>query len=224
LFTLSFETEKSYDTLTVGGVDYSGTLGPKGIFLQPGTLIQWKSDTSTQKKGWHLCNLPVCKHTDGGIRNAMDCYCNSKSIVCTQQTGRFCHAFLSTCSDAPIVILNSTKFYSTGTCSVNKNCVTSFNYGVGEYDNNAHCLITALGDYDALSVVSFDTNGMCDQLIVGGVIYYNNNAPMIGVKYGDSLLWQTDGSEVKGGFKVCIHERCAVVDGSTSNTGQNGCL
>jgi len=49
----SFETERSYDRLTVGGSTYSGTSGPSnGVYT--GT-ISWSSDYSVTKGGWKLC-------------------------------------------------------------------------------------------------------------------------------------------------------------------------
>ena len=49
----SFSTERSYDILTVGGTQYSGTSGPSdGTYSGS---IEWSSDSSVVTSGWKLC-------------------------------------------------------------------------------------------------------------------------------------------------------------------------
>merc|ERR1719277_2034490 len=49
----AFETERSYDWLTIGGRTYSGTSGPpNGPYSGE---ISWDSDYSVTKSGWKLC-------------------------------------------------------------------------------------------------------------------------------------------------------------------------
>jgi len=53
----SFETERNYDILTVGGTRYSGT-PPSNLDNLDGTYtgaIGWSSDVSISKSGWKLC-------------------------------------------------------------------------------------------------------------------------------------------------------------------------
>jgi len=50
----AFSTESSYDILTMGGTDYSGTSGPaSGTFSG---VISWSSDYSVVSSGWKLCS------------------------------------------------------------------------------------------------------------------------------------------------------------------------
>merc|ERR1719499_1036936 len=49
----AFNTERSYDWLTMGGSRYSGTSGPSsGSYTG---VISWSSDYSVTKSGWKLC-------------------------------------------------------------------------------------------------------------------------------------------------------------------------
>jgi hypothetical protein len=48
-----FSTEWGYDTLTVNGQIYSGTIGPN--YVWPIGAIVWTSDYEQPSKGWRLC-------------------------------------------------------------------------------------------------------------------------------------------------------------------------
>jgi len=48
-----FATEWGYDTLTINGEIYSGTMGP--VFVWPMGTIVWTSDYDVASKGWRLC-------------------------------------------------------------------------------------------------------------------------------------------------------------------------
>merc|ERR1711924_229235 len=51
--TEPFATEWGYDTLTINGQVYSGSIGP--TFVWPMGAIVWTSDFEQSSKGWRLC-------------------------------------------------------------------------------------------------------------------------------------------------------------------------
>ena len=51
----SFDTEINYDKLCVGGLNYSGSVGPVGVTVQTGSTISWESDRSLTRTGWLIC-------------------------------------------------------------------------------------------------------------------------------------------------------------------------
>ena len=50
-----FDTESCCDFLTIGGTQYSGFQGPRGLPLAQGTVLVWTSDASDTKAGFKLC-------------------------------------------------------------------------------------------------------------------------------------------------------------------------
>lgn len=50
---VAFNTESTYDKLTVNGIEYAGTAGPNGV--TPETEIVWASDFSAARSGWQIC-------------------------------------------------------------------------------------------------------------------------------------------------------------------------
>jgi hypothetical protein len=51
-----FNTERSYDQLTIAGIGvYSGTSCPQGVSVTPSTTISWMSDGSISGNGWEIC-------------------------------------------------------------------------------------------------------------------------------------------------------------------------
>lgn len=53
---ITFDTESSYDRLTVGsGGSFSGTTGPTNVAVSAGDCITFTSDSSVQKSGFQLC-------------------------------------------------------------------------------------------------------------------------------------------------------------------------
>jgi hypothetical protein len=61
----SFETENSYDTVTVGGTAYSGDSScspgcngaPQYVFMAAGEELVWSSDVTVARSGWEICAL-----------------------------------------------------------------------------------------------------------------------------------------------------------------------
>ncbi|CAE7557559.1 Igfals [Symbiodinium natans] len=69
-----FETEDSYDILTVNGIDYSGSGSSKG----PGNImargnIEWRADSApeTWKRGWKICPRPPVRLESCGLAAAL---------------------------------------------------------------------------------------------------------------------------------------------------------
>jgi len=52
--TQAFDTESSYDVLSINSTTYSGTSGPPEWFVLSGVLT-WSSDHSVTKSGWKIC-------------------------------------------------------------------------------------------------------------------------------------------------------------------------
>merc|ERR1719384_1571281 len=50
----AFNTERGYDFLTIGGMQYAGTSGPDSGATYSG-VITWATDSSVTKSGWKLC-------------------------------------------------------------------------------------------------------------------------------------------------------------------------
>ena len=53
-----FDTEASWDHLTIQGADYDGDDCPQGILLDAGSVIEWTSDWSSNGDGWEICIEP----------------------------------------------------------------------------------------------------------------------------------------------------------------------
>ena len=51
----SFDTERSYDILTIDGTPYSGSTAPAGVTVQESTSATWRSDGSDTQAGWRMC-------------------------------------------------------------------------------------------------------------------------------------------------------------------------
>lgn len=57
LDVVGFDTERSFDKLTVNNEEYSGARGPQGV--EPSGQIKWVSDGSVVKSGWEICARPA---------------------------------------------------------------------------------------------------------------------------------------------------------------------
>ena len=59
LSTISFETEATFDQLTIGGIPYSGDMTPSeppsGVTMQAGDEMSWESDGSVVRTGFMIC-------------------------------------------------------------------------------------------------------------------------------------------------------------------------
>ena len=55
LTSTNFSSEGGFDVLSIGGVDYSGEVGPVNVSVQAGTSVTWKSDYAMNRDGWQVC-------------------------------------------------------------------------------------------------------------------------------------------------------------------------
>ena len=58
-----FDIQDQFDTLTVGGVEYSGNQGPTGVLVSPGDEILFEADGTTTLPGFEICST---YRSDGG--------------------------------------------------------------------------------------------------------------------------------------------------------------
>jgi len=88
----------------------------------------------------------------------------------------------------------------TGTgCAMNGNCIQSNNHP-GNYGNNEACTIKA--NEVAVTVDAFSTESGYDFLTMGGKEYAGTSGPPGGT-YSGTISWNTDGSVVNSGWKLC---------------------
>ena len=104
--------------------------------------------------------------------------------------------------------LRSGSLSTTGPCVASGDCITSFNYGNGNYANNEACTIT-FGQSGTLTVDGFRTepHSSCryDQLTIGGTRYCGTTGPAgVGVGPSTSATWGTDHSITSSGWKICV--------------------
>jgi len=95
LYSIEFNTEKVYDKLTIGEVDYSGTEGPNGVAVSTGANMTWSSDGSESLTGFQVCLFSTCSYTDGTRSNDAACQCGS--TTCHAETGFICTSSTNTC-------------------------------------------------------------------------------------------------------------------------------
>ena len=50
-----FNTESSFDVVTIGGHSYSGSTGPSNVAVTAGSTFTWSSDGSNPADGWQIC-------------------------------------------------------------------------------------------------------------------------------------------------------------------------
>jgi hypothetical protein len=57
LMVQSFDTEATFDVLSVDGVGYSGSgEGLEGLVVHAGQVLSWMSDSLVYHNGWHICS------------------------------------------------------------------------------------------------------------------------------------------------------------------------
>ena len=59
LTATSFDTERNYDKIGIGGSYYSGTSGPQSVAVRAGSSITWSSDYVGTRPGWVICFAPA---------------------------------------------------------------------------------------------------------------------------------------------------------------------
>ena len=56
--TVEFDTEASYDQVTIGSTIFEGVGGPEDVQMQAGDTLIWTSDDAVTMSGWTLCAAP----------------------------------------------------------------------------------------------------------------------------------------------------------------------
>jgi len=85
-------------------------------------------------------------------------------------------------------------------CVMSGACVSSKNHP-SNYGNNEQCNIELYGDIP-ISVEAFSTESRYDFLTMGGNRYAGTSGPPSG-SYSGSIIWSTDGSVTKSGWRLC---------------------
>ena len=81
LYAWQYDVEKGYDYLTVGSIQFKGSLGPNGVKMSVGEAMLWKSDGDWVKEGWKVCTM---KGPGGFAFNAdANQQTNSQSLMLT---------------------------------------------------------------------------------------------------------------------------------------------
>ncbi len=95
---------------------------------------------------------------------------------------------------APLELLSG-----EGVCEINGNCVESLQYG-----NREHCRIL-VAETGRLSSPVFNTEPCCDFVEVDGQSYSGSVGPqMLSVSENTEISWNTDGSVVRSGWRMCL--------------------
>ena len=94
---------------------------------------------------------------------------------------------------------------STGPCTVVGNCVQTSNYGVSNYGSKEKCTITAMQKGKISSEGTFETEARYDKLVYGNKEFEGSTGPSdVSVDAGDTMVWSSDSSTHKAGWKICI--------------------
>merc|ERR1719498_1953664 len=93
-------------------------------------------------------------------------------------------------------------FIVQGPCPVTDDglCVSSVNFGNGNYGNNERCDISGCSGYGRF--IAFDTESGFDKVATAGV-EYQGGFPQSDVPLGMPITWRSDGSVTKSGWKLC---------------------
>merc|ERR1719201_872522 len=74
---MQYSVESRHDYVTVAGIQYINK-SPNGVYLEPGSVLEWRSDQNTVRDGFKLCATPAvafwsvrsgrkyCEVVDGG--------------------------------------------------------------------------------------------------------------------------------------------------------------
>ena len=99
------------------------------------------------------------------------------------------------------------ELYNGGACVRSANFPQA--YGTGE-----SCTIGVASPVE-ITVNAFETENCCDKLTVNGVQYSGYSGPPDGtILDGGNIIWYTDFSVTKPGFKICMEDPLAGFDAS----------
>ena len=82
-------------------------------------------------------------------------------------------------------------------------CVTD---GFGKYGNSERCVVKALRPL-VLTTVQYEVETGFDFISVGGTAFKGESGPQgVKVETGAELVWTSDDTEFRSGFKICAAE------------------
>eukprot|EP00242_Pyramimonas_sp_CCMP2087_P002871 CAMPEP_0198230160 /NCGR_PEP_ID=MMETSP1445-20131203/114511_1 /TAXON_ID=36898 /ORGANISM="Pyramimonas sp., Strain CCMP2087" /LENGTH=1167 /DNA_ID=CAMNT_0043910675 /DNA_START=104 /DNA_END=3607 /DNA_ORIENTATION=- len=223
LSVVAFNTEPSWDQLSINFVPYDGCGdGLNGTVLAAGNSLSWNADSSTETGGFKICAVASMSDSSSNT-NAItpdwaDCGtdystdypdyvtdCDS-SEVNTHWTS----AWNQPSNDTSTNAMKGTFEVTSGCgCRSDGDCIYTTNYPE-IHDSDSSCRVMVHSDA-ALSVVAFNTEPRFDQLSINGNSamdfrsYSGCGSGLDGtaVSAGDSLSWVSDRNVATGGFKVC---------------------
>ena len=140
-----FNTEDSYDYITMGTTQYSGTQGPQNVLMMPGDTFEWSSDGSLTRDGWTIC----------GYTTAQALPPSASPLPPPSPTPPPpAYAPAPPANGAMWAIVDGSSY-----CSVTSNglCVTD---GTGDHGNSERCLITATQSLYA-TAIDFSVEADC---------------------------------------------------------------
>ncbi|KAK3258195.1 hypothetical protein CYMTET_32750, partial [Cymbomonas tetramitiformis] len=210
----AFSTEATYDTLTVGGVAYSGTTGPSLVAAAKSSTITWFSDRINFGTGFEICLIitetsspttaptvpPTISPTTTPTTSAPSATPTSAAPSYTPTT----YAPSVHCCDQ-----SGGLTLTAGECALynNDGCFRSPNYDAATgalYGASQSCSITV--NYKGyLDVHAFSTEATYDTLTVGGVAYSGTTGPsLVAAAKSSTITWSSDRINFGTGFEICL--------------------
>lgn len=118
-----------------------------------------------------------------------------------------CGAGLWTCEKNHSCTKKEVKGFivESGPCVVVGKCVTSSNYGKGNYPNNEKCSIKT-PSAGTLKVTDYKTERGYDYLTIDGTRYSYAAPPAKILSAPKTISWRSDGSVTNKGFKMCVED------------------
>ncbi|CAK0822818.1 unnamed protein product [Prorocentrum cordatum] len=224
----SFDVESYFDYLVVdGGARYTGSSGPSGV--TPAESVLWSSDFSVTRSGWRFC-MPVS--TPAPPPTAAPTPAPTASPTAAPPTAAPTEAPTASPTAAPTAAPTASPTAAptaaptlppthsptaaptpssahmwaaiSGPCTLDGSCVQSANYPQ-PYGNNQKCTVTIDASNAAPIVVeSFDVESYFDYLVVDGGARYTGSSGPSGVTPTSSIMWSSDFSVTRSGWKFCM--------------------
>ena len=139
VYTMQYEVERSYDYLTVNGVQYKYS-APNGVEIKQGASLGWRSDGSRTDKGWKVCaedNMstpPPAKKSRYVAQDFGKNSCSQGTLVDTE----------AECKQAALALKGSSTLKYVGSWSYYpKGCLSGSD---GNWEFNTHSIGSARAD------------------------------------------------------------------------------
>jgi hypothetical protein len=189
-----FRTERDYDYLRIGGLEFHGSDGPQSVVIPVDGSMTWESDNMVAAKGWRVCSDAFIETEDPGDNN-------SDYFPTSEPTG-------SPSFGMP-EIPEGEWMIMDGSCQINyeTGCATSANYP-GNYNDNSQCFILVGANFGSVSARFFDIHES-DVLMAGTEFDHEIFTPETGgpqhlvMEAGDALYFIADAEFTAGGWEIC---------------------